>query len=374
MRSSDVSHPTRFRCRHRLIPALLAFLAMGGCGSEAPDTKAADGAARVSVQLAGQLRLGDGPILASAGSVASTTDGRLLVGDGSDRAIKVFGADGVQSSLIGGPGAGPGEFAVLNASGALGDSAYGWDSRANRVTVFDPAGGYARAFALEQPGSPRFARVRVMDDSLLVASGWVMGAHDRPLVEVFDRTGRRVGRMAKMAEVFTPEDPHLLPHTAVFADGNGGVVFTTVHGLDTIMAHTTAGRLLGAGRVGLTGHQPVLDLRRLLRQNRGTLQRPDSSWVQDGHFAALGLVALSRDMVAVQFARLNFQENTDMLADGGPVVVLRLLPDGRFDVVGQVEAPGALLGRDAQGRAVLLHWSGVELERLELYRLMVTPT
>jgi hypothetical protein len=213
-----------------------------------------------------------------------------------------------------------------------------------------------------------------MDDSLLVASGWVMGAHDRPLVEVFDRTGRRVGRMAQMKEVFSPPDEHLLPHTAVFADGRGGVVFSTVHGMDTLFAHTADGRLLGAGRVGLTGYEPVLDLRRLLRRNGGTLQRRDSSWVQDGHYAVLGLVALSRDLVAVQFARLDFEANTDLLAEGGPVVVLRLLPDGTFRPVGQVQAPGALLGRNARGAPLMLRWSGAELERLELYRLLVQPT
>jgi hypothetical protein len=353
--------------------ALLAALAAAGaCGPDGPRGEAEAGAVRVSVEPAGQLRLGSGPILASANSLASTADGRLLVSDGSDRAIKVFGADGVQARLIGGPGAGPGEFAVLNASGVLGDSAFGWDSRANRVTVFDPAGRYARAFPLQQPESPRFARVRVMDDTLLVASGWVTGAHDRPLVEVFDRRGRRVGQMAEMKEVFTPEDPHLLPHVGVFADGRAGVVFTTLFGVDTIMAHTTGGKLLGAGRIRLTGHQP-LDLRRLLRQNRGTLQRADSTWLQDGHYAALGLVALSADLVAVQFARLNFEENTDILGDGGPIVVLRLLPDGTFRPVGQVQAPGALLGRDAQGRPILLHWSGADLERLDLYRLLLSP-
>lgn len=351
---------------------LSAAALLAGCAPDARRT-GAERSARVTIEPVAQLRMGDGPVLASAHSVAGAPDGTVVVGDGSDRALKVFGPDGVQARLIGGAGAGPGEFTLLNSSGMLGDSAFGWDSRANRVTVFDPAGRYARAFPLQRPGSPRFARVRVMDDSLLVASGWVMGAHDRPLVEVFDRRGRRVGQMTQMKEVFTPPDEHLLPHTAVFADGRGGVVFSTVHGFDTLFAHAPDGRLLGTGRIGLTEHEPVLDLRGELRRNRGTLQRRDSSWVQDGQFAALGLVALSGDVVAVQFARLNFAENTDLLSGGGPVVVLRLLPDGTFRTLGQVEAPGALLGRNARGAPLLLRWSGADLERLELYRLTVQP-
>jgi hypothetical protein len=353
--------------------ALPAAALLAACAPDARRAGAEAPPAHVTIEPVAQLRMGGGPVLASAHSLSGAPDGSVVVGDGSDRALKVFGPDGVQARHIGGAGAGPGEFTLLNSSGMLGDSAFGWDSRANRVTVFEPGGRYARAFPLQQPGSPRFARVRVMDDSLLVASGWVMGAHDRPLVEVFDRQGRRVGRMTQMKEVFTPPDEHLLPHTAVFADGRGGVVFSTVHGFDTLFAHAPDGRLLGTGRIGLTGHEPVLDLRRMLRRNGGTLQRRDSSWVQDGQFAALGLVALSSDAVAVQFARLNFEENTDLLSDGGPVVVLRLLPDGTFRTLGQVEAPGALLGRSARGAPLLLRWSGADLERLELYRLLVQP-
>ena len=354
----------------RSVPALITLLAAcGRDGSSGPGSEPV----RVTVERVAELRTGNGPVLASANSVSSLADGRVVVGDASDRALKVFGADGQQAPLIGGPGVGPGRFAVLNASGMLGDSAFGWDPHANRVTVFDPRGRYARSFALQQPGSPTFARVRVMDDTLLVASGWVTGAHDQPLVEVFDRTGRRVGQLARMAEVFTPENPHLIPHVGVFADGREGVVFTTLFGMDTLIAERVDGRVVGAGRVRLEQHEPVLDLRRLLKQNRGTLQRPDGTWVQDGHYGALGLVALSRDMVAVQYAKLNFEENTDVLSDGGPVVVLRLLPDGTFRKVGQVDAPGALLGRDAAGHPMLLQWSGAELERLDLYRLLVQP-
>src|SRR5690625_4675187 len=51
----------------------------------------------------------------------------------------------------------------------------------------------------------------------------------------------------------------------------------------------------------------------------------------------------------------------DLLADGGPVVVLRLDTDGGRRSVEQLEAPCALLGRKNQGEALLLRWSGAEL-------------
>ena len=159
----------------------------------------------------------------------------------------------------------------------------------------------------------------------------------------------------------------------MYADGSDGVVFTTLHGIDTIQAYTPDGRLLGAGHVGLHGYRPVLDLRRLLRENRGKLHRPDSTWAQDGHYAALKLVALGGGLVAVQFGKLELTHGTDLLSTGGPVVVLRLEPDGVLRPVGQVEAPGALLGRSGPREAMVLRWSGDELNRLELLRLAVSP-
>lgn len=361
--------------RHGLLSIFRAsavLLVLGGCRYAGVDDRA-PALPRVDIEVSrlGSLDSGDGPVLASASSLVPASDGRIYIADRSDRRIKVFRPNGSQGPAVGAPGAGPGEFTTLMSAGVMRDSVLGWDMRANRVTVFDREGRYARAFALRQPGSPQFSHVRVMDDSLLVGSGWVMGAHDRPLVEVFDRKGTRIGRLADMKGIFSPPNPKLLPHTWVFADGKGGTVFSTIHGVDTILAHAPDGRLLGSGRLGLRDHEPVLDLFRLLEENRGDLQRPDSSWVQDGHYAALNLVALGDDLVAVQFGRLDLKGGTDLLSSGGPIVVLWLGPDGVIRWLGQKEAPGALLGRNARGDALLLRWSGDDLADLELFRMAV---
>jgi hypothetical protein len=311
--------------------------------------------------------------LASANSISLGADGRIYIGDASDKAVKVFAANGVQGEAIGTAGAGPGEFTTLLSSGILGDSVFGWDGSANRLTVFGPDGRYARNMALHQAGSPPWARMRAMDDSLLVASGWVLRVQDRPLVEVFDRQGQRVGRMMNLSRLLSPPDPELLAHTSVFADGSEGVVFATLHGFDTIMAFTPRGRLLGAGRIGLEDHEPVLDLRRLLARSGGTLKRPDGSWAQDRHFAVLKLVALGGGLAAVQFGFMHFDHGTDLLSEGGPIVVLRVGADGVIRRVAQLDSPGALLGRTDRGEALILRWSGSDLEQLDLFRLTVAP-
>ncbi|HEY0021346.1 MAG TPA: hypothetical protein VGB24_00490 [Longimicrobium sp.] len=311
--------------------------------------------------------------LSSANSISLDSHGRIYIGDGSDHSIKAFGADGVQGAVIGTAGAGPGEFVALLSAGVLADTVFGWDGTSNRLTMFSGNGKYARTMALHRVGRPPYSRMRAMDDSLLVASGWVLGVHERPLVEVFDRHGRSVGTMMDVERMLSPANPELLRHTFVFADGRDGVVFSTLHGYDTIMAYSPEGRLLGAGRINLENHEPVLDLSRLLARTGKSLQRPDGSWAQDRHFAVLKLVALDDGLVAVQYGLLQFEHGTDLISEGGPVVVMRLGADGVIRRVTQVESPGALLGRTERGHGLILRWSGSDLEKLDLFHLTVAP-
>lgn len=355
-------------------PTLSVALLLGACADADAKPRDVSEAYTVRIDHVSSLDVEDGAILASANSLVRDRHGRIYIGDNSDRRIKVFGAEGSQQRPVGSPGAGPGEFITLFSAGLLGDSVYGWDASANRITVFGPNGERVRDFALRKPGSPSLSRIRTMDDSLLVASGWVAGAHDRPLVEIYDRAGTRLAGMMNLERVLSPPKPDFVQHSSVFADGTDGIVFSTMHGIDTLFAYTTDGTLLAAGRVGLTGFSPVLDLRELLDRTGGRLRAPDGSWAQDRHYAPLKLVALGGGLVAVQFGFLNFSAgDTDLLSVGGPVVILRLTSDGEFERVGQVEVQGALLGRSGPGEAYVLRWSGSELTELELFRLAVAP-
>jgi hypothetical protein len=349
------------------------------CACSAPSDASSNSRAlpqySVAIEEVMPLDVGEMAILASARSLSRDSNGRLYIADRSDRRIKVFGSDGRQQRPIGAPGGGPGEFTTLLSAGILSDSAFGWDATLNRLTFFSPGGEEVRSIALGQPGSPVWARVRPMDDSLLVASGWVMSAYDRPLVEVYDRRGGGVGKMMKLSRLLSPPAPELLQHTWVFADGHDNVVFSTLHGVDTIFAYTPTGRLLGSGRLELAGFSPVLDLRQLLSRGGGRLRDPNGTWMQDGHYAALALVTFGKGLAAVQFGRLTLAEGgTDLLSTGGPIVVLQLSSDGVIRKVAQVDAPGALLGRGNVDEAYVLQWSGSDLTKLTLFRLYVQET
>jgi hypothetical protein len=67
-------------------------------------------------------------------------DGRIYVLEATERQIRVYDEGGRILRRIGGPGEGPGEFAGVPRFGVVGDTVWAWDTRANRITLFDREG------------------------------------------------------------------------------------------------------------------------------------------------------------------------------------------------------------------------------------------
>ncbi len=96
---------------------------------------------------------GDGPYLLSqvAGAVR-LSDGRIVVADGGSEELRYFDSDGTFLKRVGRRAEGPGEFMSLAYVGKMrGDSVVTYDSRLQRLQVFDPDGVYARSLALAMP-------------------------------------------------------------------------------------------------------------------------------------------------------------------------------------------------------------------------------
>src|SRR4051812_17362282 len=117
-------------------PPLLAT----ACGADAASRSLDAPRLTVGIEHVRALEPRAGVGLASANSISLASSGRIYIGDGSDRAIKVFAPDGTQGDPIGRAGGGPGEFTTLLATGVLGDSVFAWDGPANRFTMFGPDG------------------------------------------------------------------------------------------------------------------------------------------------------------------------------------------------------------------------------------------
>ncbi len=86
-------------------------------------------------------------------------EGRILVADRGDYALKLFGVDGKYQRRLVRKGSGPGEVGYLKSFLRCGDSLVTIDIDGNRVSVFSLDGTYARSFRFGSPqtGRPPYA-------------------------------------------------------------------------------------------------------------------------------------------------------------------------------------------------------------------------
>jgi hypothetical protein len=118
------------------------FIAVGlvplGCSER--ESTAPLGAPPIEWTATEDLRIGSvddsASAMASVGSLAVDSDGRIYVSQPIDRTIRVFDAEGQRVGTFGGPGDGPGEFRQLSQIGIFADTLYASDRTAGRVTFF----------------------------------------------------------------------------------------------------------------------------------------------------------------------------------------------------------------------------------------------
>jgi hypothetical protein len=100
-------------------------------------------------------------------------DGRIVIASAGSRELRIHGADGRLLRSLGRAGEGPGEFKSPFWVGTLrGDSIGVWDAGLGRLTVFTPAGNYARVTpSLSSLGLFPLAQGALADGRVLVAAG-----------------------------------------------------------------------------------------------------------------------------------------------------------------------------------------------------------
>jgi len=95
---------------------------------------------------------GQGPALYQALGAARLGDGRIVVANAGSGTLDFYTPDGRHQRSAGHAGGGPGEFRALTWVGSLpGDSVAAWDSGSGRLSVFTPAGEFARSVTPRQP-------------------------------------------------------------------------------------------------------------------------------------------------------------------------------------------------------------------------------
>ena len=132
-------------------------------------------------------------------------EGSIYISDWQDQAIKVFDANGDFIRTIGRQGDGPGEFSNVGRMTFLPDGRLMvTDSRANRISLFDPEGAYLASYHWTE----RLGRVHYATDSTCVMTVYAFdesadpGAGGKLFVKSFDFDGNEIQTFGefKMAE------------------------------------------------------------------------------------------------------------------------------------------------------------------------------
>jgi hypothetical protein len=106
-----------------------------------------------------------------AGSVALSSDGRIVVLDSQGQHLKVFAADGTYERTIGGPGGGPGEIGIATQSTVLmapGDTILMVDLGNQRINLYLMSGEFVRSFPIDLAAGIPF-RWELASDGRVVA-------------------------------------------------------------------------------------------------------------------------------------------------------------------------------------------------------------
>jgi hypothetical protein len=301
--------------------------------------------------------------------------GRWVVADRRDKVIKVFATDG-SYSIFGRSGRGPGEFQALVGAGLMDagrDTVYGYDLITRLMVMFNSAGQFAGTYALEGPARAPIAFLRPVGDSLMLGSGWIP-LDNSEAIHLYDRRGHHLRSFLRLGRLMKPMPSATRNGMGVVADAREGLIFSALMGYDTVFVHDLTGKLRGSGRLEMSGGERLLRLPERVAANGGKINRPDGSSVQEHGIVVRNVIALGGGLAAIQVAPVEYPHQHDLLSEGGPVLIVAYTGGRRVRVVAQTDVPGALLGRDGQGNALVLRLRGDDLSTLDLLRLRVTAT
>jgi hypothetical protein len=347
--------------RLSVFPAVALIAALAGCDSRKESRPPPPTVGQSVISFSDALPLVDGSarILGRPLLLSTRPSGEIVIGDRSDKDIKIYSPAGSRLRSIGRPGEGPGEFLSLMGAQSYGDSLAAYDFLLRRLTIFSEQGEAVRALTINPPA---FA-MRVVDDSLfLLISHPGQGGN---LLRLVRRDGSPVSKFFDVRHTF--REPKLRQLTAVFADGAGGRIFAGVFGSDSIHVFDYHGRHLASGLIPAS--MQMESLPSAYARARGQEKLPDGRWFHDGINALMSLVALQDGRAALLVAPYDTRSGTDLL-DGGELIVLAHRRNQTIGVARQHIQAG-LLGRDRTGSALFLRYRDAEATGIDLVRARV---
>lgn len=194
------------------------------------------------------------------------SDGRIAIANAGSHEVRLYGPDGTHLVSTGGEGEGPGEFtAIVRLDASPEDSLYVWDQQQRRLTVLDPAGGFARDFQLEMPWERAFPSFTALfgDGTLMASIGELVsqppGDGDVIRSEYFTLRYDADGQVVDTLATFLTRGALIRS----FPDGGGFSIYTIPFDPGTLWAI--------AGRGVHVAHGPRFEVRTL--DGTGTVSR-----------------------------------------------------------------------------------------------------
>ena len=293
------------------------------------------------------------PILGQPHSMSESSDGVFAIADMSDKDIKLYDRNGQRIGTAGRAGEGPGEFTSLMSATFLGDSIFAYDFAQDRLSVFDGSGQFARSSRVRNDRVAAAWSIKSVDDTYLLSVGTPLGGVDRDFLGLFRPDGSCCGlSMLNREQYYDHAFPDLAQWTAVNGDARAQIVYASHD--DSLFAFRYSGTVVAAER--LPSDLMPVSWRKLLEENDGHPQRPDGSWIFDGHNLVMDVLALDSSTVVVQLAQYNASGGVDRM-EGGPIAVLAVDLERGFRLLGRHSASGAVLGRDTHGRPLIVGYA-----------------
>lgn len=352
------AHLIARRCLCMLVIALSAACQGGDAGTPASRAKGAQSIgtnAELRIETIATLNdLGE-PIIGRHGRISVDRLGRFIIADHSDASIKIYSADGRRVDTFGRRGRGPGEFQFLMDAGVVGDRIFGYDAM-NRLAYFAEDGTVTETVPLHQGehAQPAPYSITALDENrLLFATFPEKGAN---LLRITAMDGTTINEFFPLDAEWTQppslwQDIFLPNHIWHQADAFGGLIFSGMWGGETLHVFDYDGTLLGSGPADAI--EPLISFRELLERSNGRILDADGISIRHGNRVIRRVVATEGSTVTVHVAPT--VTGADPL-EGGTLIVLRW-DDGELSEIGRLQSEWGLLGRDADGHALVMRYA-----------------
>jgi hypothetical protein len=319
-------------------------------------------------------------------------DGTLVIANGGSRQLLRYDRTGKFLGATGREGDGPGEFRALSWIGRMrGDSLVTWDRGLDRITVFTPAGAYARDYkptltenpmTLEVKGALSSGRLLLARGASFISgngtagvqrqpiSGWLIDSLGTERLSIGPFPGETVFLGPGRQPGATIRTPVPLGASTIFATGSDAV-----HVVDTdafaVRSYATDGRLSAIARRPHTA-QPIQpsDIATVIDEQLENL--PPVQEIRDGMRAAFERVPPPENLPAVRSLRVDRDDNVWAQVGtrpAAPEAVWSVFDrDGRW--LGDVMIPAALTILEIGGDYIVARdRDELDVERVRVMRL-----